>query len=558
MNLTSIPQYVSDAKRFREIIATLVKYGLAGWISDTHPEFIKGLLTGAGGQRLSGLSQPVRIRMALTELGPTFIKLGQMLSTRADLVGHELADELSQLQSGTPADPPETVSATIIEDLGKPPEELFAEFELDAMASASIGQVHRASLPDGQHVVVKVQHEGIQDRVTNDLQILMALAHLAETHAPQLRSYQPVATAAEFRRILLRELDFTRELRNLEQFTENFRQDDSVHIPQAFRELSSRRVLTMEMLEGVSVSHAAELKSSGADLNEFARRGANMFLDMIFRDGFYHADPHPGNLMLLGDGVIGVLDCGMAGRIDDELRHEIEDLLLAAVKQDGREMTDIIVRLGSVPPDLDRGVLQAEIGEFLADYTGQSLQDFDMSGALNGITDIIRRFHIILPSSCSMLLKVLVMLEGTSRQLDPQFCLAELIEPYYVKAMQRRFSPKKLMQRAQRTIRDWDRLLNMLPRELSDILDRIKRGTFDVHLEHRRLDTTINRLVLGILTAALFMGSAQLWSRAAPPVVGGISVFGAIGYAVATLLGIRLLLAIKGSGDIKPDRRGKR
>jgi len=554
VQLSSLPQYVNNAKRFREIVRTLAKFGLAGWISDSHPDIVKNLLQGAAGERLSDLTQAERIRMALTELGTTFIKLGQMLSTRADLIGPELADELAKLQSNTPADPGDVVRSAITDEFGKPPEELFAEFDLTAMASASIGQVHRAKLVDGQAVVVKVQHVGIQERVTNDLEILIALASLAETHAPQLRSYQPVATAAEFRRTLLRELDFTREIRHLERFTENFSEDDGVRIPTPHWELSGRRVLTMDCLEGISVSDASALRDSGVDLSEFARRGATMFLDMIFRDGFYHADPHPGNLMALEGGAIGLLDCGMAGRIDDDLRQEFEDLLLAAVQRDGRELTDIIVRLGSVPADFDRRALQAEIAEFLADFTSQTLDSFDLSGALNGIADIIRRYRIILPSSCSLLLKVLVMLEGTSRQLDPQFSLAELIEPYYNQAIKRRFSPRKLLHKTQRRARDLQRLLDMLPRDLADILDRVKRGTFDVHLEHRRLESTVNRLVLGILTAALFIGSAQLWSRGAAPVVGGVSVFGAVGYALAAFLGYRLVVAIKKSGDIKSDR----
>ena len=550
MQLTSLPQYVNNANRFREIVATLAKYGLAEWISDSHPEFIKNLVTGIGGQQLSGLSRAERIRMALTELGPTFIKLGQMLSTRVDLIGPEIADQLAELQSNTPADPPETVRATVTEELGKAPEELFAEFDLEALASASIGQVHRAKLADGKTVVVKVQHDGIQDRVTNDLEILVALAHLAETHTPQLRSYQPVATATEFRRTLLRELDFTRELRNLQLFTENFGEDETVHIPEPYPELSSRRVMTMEWLDGISISDAGALRDSGVDLNEVARRGANMFLEMIFRDGFYHADPHPGNLMMLEGGIVGVLDCGMAGYLDEELRQEFEDLLLAAVQKDGRELTDIIIRLGSVPPELEHRTLQSEIGEFLADYAGQSLESFDLSGALNGMTDIIRRYRIILPSSCSMLLKVLVMLEGTSRQLDPTFSLAELLSPYYAKAVKRRFSPQKMIHKVRRRGRDWDRLIEAAPRDLADILDRVKRGTFDVNLEHRRMEATINRLVMGIIAAALFVGSAQLWSRAAPPVIAGVSVFGALGSALAGFLAFRLFTAIKRSGDI--------
>ena len=231
VEITSLPQYVNNAKRFRDIVQTLAKYGLAGWSSDSHPDFIKNLLKGAAGDSLVDLTLAERIRMALTDLGTTFIKLGQMLSTRVDLIGPELAEELAKLQSDTPADSADVVRSTVADELNKPPEELFAEFDLNAMASASIGQVHRATLHDGQSVVVKIQHEGIQDRVTNDLEILVTLAGLAETHAPQLRSYQPVATATEFRRTLLRELDFTRELRHLEKFTENFFEDERVRIP---------------------------------------------------------------------------------------------------------------------------------------------------------------------------------------------------------------------------------------------------------------------------------------------------------------------------------------
>lgn len=553
MNLQTLGKLDQNAKRLREIVTILGKYGLADWLKGFNYDWVRSWLTSPQGESLGDLTREARVRLALTELGTTFIKLGQILSTRPDLVGPELADELESLQSDTPADSPEVVRATIEAELGKPPEEIFAEFEPSAFASASVAQVHRARLPSGEAVVVKVQHEGIEETIACDFDIISGLAELAEAHAAQLRAYQPAATAAEMRRTLLRELDFTRERRSMGQFTANFAGNERVHFPLAYADYSSRRVLTMEMLDGISLADREALEASGADLNDFAQLGATMYLDMIFRDAFYHADPHPGNLLMLQGGVLGVLDCGMVGRIDDQLRDDFEGMLLAAVNNDADQLTDYVVRLGSVPNDFDRDALRADVGEFLADYAGQSLKDFDLSGALNTMTSIIRRYGIILPSSSSMLLRVLVMLEGTSRQLSPDFSLAELLKPYYAQTLKRRFSPQKLFHRTQRAFRDWERLIDMLPRDLADVLQRVRRGSFEVNLQHRRLEPTVNRLVLGILTAALFMGSAQLWSRGAAPLIGGISLFGALGCAMATLLGVRLLLAIRRSGSIQSD-----
>jgi ubiquinone biosynthesis protein len=270
---------------------------------------------------------------------------------------------------------------------------------------------------------------------------------------------------------------------------------------------------------------------------------------MIFRDGFYHADPHAGNLMLLPGSVVGVLDCGMVGRIDDHLREEIEDVLLAVLLRDTRELTDIVIRLGAVPPDLDRDALRAEVSTFLAEYAGQPVRDLNLSEALNRLTEVIRRFHIVLPPAGSLLLKTLIMLEGTSRHLTPEFNLAELIEPYAAKAMRRRLSPRRFLRKLQRATRDWDRLLEAMPRDLTEILQRMRSGTLEIRHEHRRLETTVNRLVLGILTAALLVASAALWSSGAPPAVQGVSVPGVLGYVVAVVLGFGLLRKIGRGGN---------
>jgi ubiquinone biosynthesis protein len=442
------------------------------------------------------------------------------------------------------------VRAALEAEFGRAPDALFAEFDYVPLASASIAQVHRARLHTGEEVVVKIQHAGIADKILPDLDIVAGLAELAEKHSQQVRPYQPSGVVRQFRRTLLRELDFTVERRNLEEFAAHFAQDDTVHFPRPYPEFCTRRVLTMERLDGIIGSDSAALAASDADLNEFARRGANMYLQMIFRDAFYHADPHPGNLMLLPGGVVGVLDCGMIGRLDEELAEAIEDMLMAVVNPTSTDLAEVLLRLGSAPPGTPRDQLRADVTDFVADYTGQSIQDMDLSGALNSLLEIIRRYNITLPPPLSLLLRTLVELEGTAQQLSPAFSLAEVIRPFYTSMIRRRLSPRRILGRLQHAYRDWERLVEALPRDLGDVLKRVRDGTFSVHLDHRHLDPVINRLVLGVMTSALIVSSSLLWSMKAPPVLAGVSVFGGAGYLVAIYLGWRLLRAIKKSGDI--------
>ena len=550
MAVSDLPRLVRNAGRFQEVVSVALKYGIAPWLTNIKADWIQQQLRSSDGKQISDLTEAARVRMALTELGTTFIKVGQILSTRADLVGPELAAELSELQSSTPPDPAETVIQTMTEELGSHPDELFKEFNPEALASASIGQVHRAVLHDGTPVVVKVQHAGIESRVNNDLEILVELAGLAENYSTDAARYSPVATAEEFRKTLLDELDFAREQRNMTLFANNFSEEPGCFFPKPYPDRCSRRVLTMTELEGISVSDRARLEDSGYDLCDIARRGADMFLKMVFRDGFYHADPHPGNLMVMPDAVIGVLDCGMVGRVDEDLRDQIEDLLMAAVDKDADRLLDTVVQLGELPPDFDRSRLRSDMVEFVEEFATQSIDRFDLSGALNRMTEIIRDHHILLPSRVSLLIKMLVMLEGTSRQLNPSFNIIEFLEPYRAVAIQRRLSPQRMWRKLQSTHRDWSRLVEALPRDVSDIMNRIRRGSFDVHLEHRRLDSIVNRLVLGLIASALFVGSTSMLSSQVKPLVRETSVPGAVGCLVAVYLGFRLIHAIKKSGNI--------
>jgi ubiquinone biosynthesis protein len=552
MKLIPLTRLENNVHRAGQIVGVLAKYGLAGWFKGLNIPWIQERLKGQDGRLIPALKAPERARLAFSELGPTFIKLGQVLGTRPDLVGTEMARELSHLQTIAPAEPAHQVRATLEAEFGKPVGKLFAHFKDKPLASASIAQVHGARLHSGEEVVVKVQHAGIMDVIGPDLDILADLADLAERHEPRVRLYQPAAVVRQFRHTLLRELDFTLERRNLEEFTGHFAQDGTVHFPRPYPRYSTGRVLTMERLDGILGTDPEGLAGSGVDLDEFARRGARMYLQMIFRDGFYHADPHPGNLMLLPGGVVGVLDCGMVGRLDKELEEEIGEMLMAVVRHDSADLGDILLRLGSAPLEAPRDQLRADLADFVADYVGQSLRDFDLAGALTHLLEIIRRYHITLPPPLVLLLRTLVELEGTARKLSPKFALAEVLSPFYGQIVRRRLSFRRFWGRIQHAYGDWERLARSLPRDLEDLLRGVREGTFSVHLDIRHIDPVVNRLVLGVVTAALFVSSALLWSAKAPPTLGGISVFGAAGFFVAAYLGWRLSRAIKSSGDIGP------
>ena len=535
------------SRRFREIVSVAAKYGLADQLQKLPGKRIAKSLRRPDGQNIAELPVPVRIRMALTELGTTFIKFGQMLSTRPDLVGEDVARELTNLQSAAPPEPPGVAERTIEAELGAPPDKVFGSFEATPFASASIAQVHHARLRSGESVVVKIQRDGIAKTIEADLGILADLATLVERYSEELRAYHPTAVVRQFTRTMRGELDFRRELRNLEVFRKNFADDPTVHFPVPYPELSSGRVLTMERLEGVLVSQIKLMPGQSPDLDEFTRRGANMYLEMIFRDAFYHADPHPGNLMVLPDSVVGVLDCGMVEHLDDELREQIEDLLLAAVHGDARTVTDAVWNLSTSPPISGRQRLHTDIVDVVGEYAGQTLGSVNVGHLVSSLTTIIHENRLFLPPGAMLLLRMLGELEGTAKQVNPSFGLWALIKPYAEEAARRRFMPKRVLQLVQRGSSQWIRLAQTLPNDLNDMLQGIRAGTFSVHLEHRRLEPVVNRLVLGLLASSLLLGSSMLWSLQAQPLVRGVSLFGAIGYAAAFWLAWKLLRAIRRS-----------
>lgn len=606
--IPSVPQLYRNVRRWTEIVSVLSKYGLADWLSRFNIDFLTDLLSSSGAKTQSQLTQHARIRLALTELGPTFIKFGQLLSTRPDLIGAELATELEQLQSDTPSDSFEKIKQIIEEEQGRPLEEIFVEFAEEPIASASIGQVHVAKLkigPDelvkffgeeeglggpiakstmlpssngisqtngsgkargnsasGQtrivDVVVKVRHDGIERVVDTDLDILAGLAQLA-SRLDDFKNYQPESVVREMSRTMRRELNFEREERNLTQFRALFENEPAVLIPEPIAELSSSRMITMQRVRGTKLREMRDSPPDGVDPAEVARAGANLYLKMIFNHGFYHADPHPGNIVITDDGQIGLLDFGMVGRISEQLREDIESMLVAIVNQDVPLLTSLIKRVGNCPLDLNESALSNDIADFVGQYSTQVVSHFDMSGALTDFVSVVRRYEIALPSEAMLLIKVLVTLEGTGQLLNPQFSLMEIMKPFQRMLVLKRLSPARQARKMRRFYLEVEQLVNALPQRVSNILEQVQSGRFEVHLDHRRLGPTANRLVMGLMTSAMFLGSSLMLSYQVPPLffpgkgplgIQDLSFLGLTGFIVSLLMGLRLMWAIRKSGNL--------
>ncbi len=358
---------------------------------------------------------------------------------------------------------------------------------------------------------------------------------------------------------VLKELNFGREERNLQQFAEQLRGDPRVLVPQPLETLCTARVLTMEFVPGVSIQQAIQMDPPPCDLKQIAREGAEVYLEMIFRHGYFHADPHPGNLLITPDGRIGLVDFGQVGRLDEQLRESIEEMLMAIVQRDVPLLASIVKRIGRTPPDLDEGQFAIDVADFVGAYATQSLAKFDLAGALSDMIAMVNRHHILLPSQATLLIKVLITLEGSGRKLNPGFSLMEVMKPYHRKMLLRRLSPGRQLRKLRRVYFELEHLADVLPRRVIEILEQVRSGKFYVHLDHRGLEPSVNRLVLGLLASALFLGSALLLSREVTPLLfpeqaflgmRRLSVLGLAGCSLSLMLGLRLLRAIGKSGHL--------
>ena len=540
----------------------LFKYGFGHIIEQLNIDYYiqlgkRAVTFGSTSRDLQRLPHGARFRLALEELGPTFIKLGQLLSTRPDLVPADIIDELKKLQDHLPAVPTDDIRAQIHSELGYPVEDLFIDFRSIPLATASIAQVHRATLKDGSEVVCKVRRPEIEAVIITDLDIMMGLAYLANKHLPGADMYDPIGVVKEFRRSIQRELDFSREARTIERFAKNFGDDTTVHIPAVYWDYTGHTVLTMEYVSGIKITNLAELQSDGHDLKLIARRGADSFLKQVFQFGLFHADPHPGNLHILENDVICILDYGMVGRIDDAMKLHLTELLLGLLQRDVDRIITQLLYSGDLNDDADRPSLRRDLSEFIEEHYDTRLQDIKIGKLLHDFIQILSHYRIKLPPNLMLLSRSLIILEGIGRQLDPDFNMAERLQPFAEQIIKNRYSPGSVAKDAATTLRDYYALGKSLPKDIKEFINRVNRNQFKIDLEHRGLERLItdlekstNRISFSMVIAALIIGSSVVMQVDKGPSLMGFPVIGLFGYSVAGFLGFGLAIAILRSGRL--------
>jgi len=559
MRLTRLPRAYWSLHRYRQILAVLIKYGfgdLLGTLRVRHP-LVGRLPRLKTLKRLEGLARPERLRLAFEELGPTFVKLGQLLSLRPDLIPPEYSAELTKLQDEAAPFPFEQIKEGVEGQLGRPLAKLFLEFAEEPLAAASIAQVHRALLKGGTEVVVKVQRPQVRETIRADLIILEDLAGFIARYVPESELYDPVGTVREFSKTLRRELDFVREGRNMEVFRRNFSDDETIHIPRVYWELTGPEVLTMERIVGIKVTDLEGLKRAGLDRHQIAINGANLVLKQIFEHGFFHADPHPGNILILKNNVIAPLDFGMVGRLDREMQLQLGELLVGVVRKDVDRIMRALRELGSLNEQVDLGALRTDLGDFIDRYYRVPLYRLDVGQLFNEGMGLIREHGVRPPANLVMMGRALVIEEGVGRILYPQFDMITLARPYVRRLVFQRLVP-------QRELRDWgvvleeaNRLLKELPAELRSLMQKIRRGELRAQFEHLGLDRLIleldrasNRISFALIIAALIVGSSLVMQIEAGPRLFGLPLFGLLGFGFAAILGFWLVIAILRSGRL--------
>ena len=442
---------------------------------------------------------------------------------------------------------------TFNEEFGKTPEEVYKSFNYEPIGSASVGQAHKAELEDGTVVIVKVQHRGIDTIVNEDLDILKFLASKSEKLSKEVADYRPVELVSEFARTLLRELNYNRELKNLDEFAKNFSGKEGIVFPKSYLELTTNKILTMEFLDGISIEKQDKLKELNVNTQAIAKIGVKTYMQMIFEDSFYHADPHPGNFLVVDGIKVGLIDCGMTGRLDAKTKENLEDLLVTISDSDVEEMTDVIMKCSEVPRDFNKKNFTAELNDFLAENRFDSIENIRIADIVEDLMSLLRTYKISFDSKIIMLLKTLVLLEGSSRLLDRNFDLWAFIEPQKFKTLANRFSPHAILHNFLKRVRHWDNLFKSLPKDISDIISGAKSGSFAVHLNHRGLNAVINRLVYGIISASLFLLSGMLLSAEVKPVVNQVSLLGILSMVLALWLSFKIFRSVKKSGGLTED-----
>ncbi|HFD38886.1 MAG TPA: ubiquinone biosynthesis protein UbiB [Anaerolineae bacterium] len=542
-----------DLGRLHDIASILVRYGFSDLVQRLG---MAGALERAGrvlklkhAAELARLTPAARVRRALEDMGPTFIKLGQILATRVDLFPPEWIAEFERLQDRAPALPFEQLLPQLKEDLGADPRELFAELDTQALAAASIAQVHRACLPEGRQVVLKIRRPGIRPVVEADLRLLNRMADIAENELPELRRFRLKDVLRQFTLSLRRELDFADECRSAERVARGLAGDETIVIPTVHWAWTGERLNVQDYIDGIPGRDIASVAAAGLDRRLLARRGAQAVLTMILINGFFHADPHPGNVFYLPGNRLAFIDFGMVGRLAEGRRGQVIELLSGMVERDAQQVTEVLLEwAGDVQVDVNK--LVAEVDNFVDHYHGLPLGQLDLADMLRELTALLRDHQLALPPDLALLFKTFITLEGFGRLLDPDFDMIAEARPFVQRAMVARYAPDALVKRGRRAMLGLAELFTGLPQDFRRLVRAARRGSLQVHVDvtrlddfGERLDRAASRLTVGIVTAALIVGTAIVMT-----IPGGGDLVRWLGFIGAAAGGLWVLISVWRSG----------
>ncbi len=547
---------LQDLGRLQEIAGVLMRHGLGEAVRRLGMadalERAGHVLKRENAAELARLSPPEQVRRACEELGPTFVKLGQVLAGRGDLLDAHWLHELGKLHSRVPPVPMERLRPQLREDLGGEPETVFAGFDAEPLAAASIAQVHRARLHDGTEVVVKVRRPGIESIIEADLRLLQRLAGVAERQWPALVPYGPQQLVREFARSLRRELDLAAECRSAERVAANLATLGFVEIPRVHWAFTGARVNVQDKVNGLPGEDLAAVDAAGLDRRVLARRGAQAVLKMIVEDGFFHADPHPGNVFYLPENRLAFIDFGMVGRLSPRRREELLDLLLGLVQRDPPAVAEVLLEWTADTRGVDLAALESAIEAFVDQYHGTPLAQLNLGRMLTEVTDVLREQSLTLPGDLALLIKAFVSLESMGRGLDPDFHMAQEALPLLQRTLRARYKPKALGQRAWRAALRLASTAEKLPGDLSRLLRRARHGQLRVGLElahlqrvGNQLDRAATRLSMAIVIAALIIGSSIVMTVGGGPTLFGLPAFGFLGFVGAAGGAVWLVRSIR-------------
>ena len=564
-NLLLFRRTYRNVNRVRQIVNVLLKYGFGKIIDQLHLNrfvpFRKRLRTFGQWPPLKSPTVPERLRMAFAELGPSFIKLAQLLSTRPDLITKQFADEFKKLQDRVPPFPTEEAKRIIESEINLPISQVFSFLDTVPVAAASVAQVYNGKFLDGRDIIVKVQRPMIKEQIETDINILTTVARLMERYIPESVFFNPSGIVEEFAKTVRKELDFTEEAKNAIRFKKNFEGSHTVHIPAVHLEYTTEKVLVMERIDGVRIDDIEGIERLGLDRIKLAKMGVDAYFKQVLEDGFFHADPHAGNIFAMPSGMIGFMDFGIVGRVSPELRETMANGFLALMHKDFDKLVDQYVALGLVPEhvdiDLFRREFKSDLSDFLEPLYGITLKELNFAEYMDTITHLAIKHKLKLPSDLLLVDKAMLILESIGRELDPNFDFIAAAQPYAAKLVRERISPSRIYEKARKNLMEVSDFAIFFPKQMKQIIQKVLKDDMHVKMTHigldrfiRDMDRSSNRIAFAMIISAILLSSAIMHAMGVGPKIHGMSVLGFTAFGFALILGVWLLISIIRSGRL--------